>query len=149
MPHDTVRFHTTIAATGPNTTGILVPAEVLERLGGSKRPAVHVTVGTYSYRSTVATRGGQFMVSLSAERRAEAGVAAGDEVEVALRLDDEPREVAVPADLAEALAAAGLTHRFEALARSHRSRHVLAVEGAKTSETRARRVRKVVADLMG
>jgi len=85
-------------------TGIEVPAEVVAGLGQGQRPPVRVTIGDYSYRTTVARMGGQFLISLSAENRAAAGVAAGDEVDVDLELDDAPREVEVPADLAAALA---------------------------------------------
>jgi hypothetical protein len=82
---------------GKTATGIEVPAEVVAGLGPGQRPPVRVTIGDYSYRTTVARMGGRFLVSLSAENRAAAGVAAGDEVDVDLELDDAPREVEVPA----------------------------------------------------
>jgi hypothetical protein len=91
-----MRFRTTILQSGKTATGIEVPDEVMEALGSGKRPAVTVTVNGYSYRSTVATVGGRSMVGLSAEHRAGAGVAGGDEVEVDVELDTAPREVAVP-----------------------------------------------------
>ncbi len=100
-----MRFRTTIVQSGKTTTGIEVPDEVMEALGSGKRPAVTVTVNGYSYRSTVASMGGKPMVSLSAEHRAGAGVAGGDEVDVDLELDTAPREVTVPDDLAAALEA--------------------------------------------
>ena len=122
-----------------------MPAEVVEDLGAGKRPAVRVTIGPHTYRSTIAPRGGVFMIPLSAENRAGAGVVAGDEVEVAVELDAEPREVAVPDDLAAALAADDAARaEFEALPYSHRLRHVLAIEGAKAAETRQRRVEKAL-----
>jgi hypothetical protein len=127
-----------------------VPADAVAALGTSKRPAVVVTVGGHTYRSTVAVMGGRFMVPLAAEHRTAAGVAAGDEVDVELVLDTAPRTVEVPADLAEALAAEpGARERFDALSPSHRKAHVTAVEGAKAAETRARRVAKVVAAMRG
>jgi antitoxin component of MazEF toxin-antitoxin module len=99
-----ITFTTTIRQDeGKNTTGIAVPAEVIQKLGTSKKPAVKVSIGNYTYRSTVAVRGNEFMVSLSAENRAGAGVKGGDAVEVAIELDTEPRTVEVPADLAAAL----------------------------------------------
>jgi hypothetical protein len=39
-----VRFRTTIQQSGKTATGIQVPAEVIEALGGGKRPAVMVTI---------------------------------------------------------------------------------------------------------
>ena len=63
-----------------------------------------VTIGGHTYRTTVARMGGRFLIPLSAENRTAAGVAAGDQVDVDIALDSGPREVAVPADLAAALA---------------------------------------------
>jgi hypothetical protein len=140
-----VRFRTTIQQGGKTATGIQVPAEVVEALGAGRRPAVTVTINGYTYRSTVAVLGGAYMVGVSAEHRAGAGVAGGDEVEVDIDLDTAPREVDVPADLAAALAAEPEARRtFDGLSYSNRSWHVLQVEGAKTDETRQRRIRKSV-----
>ena len=140
-----MRFRTTIVQSGKNTTGIQVPDEVVEALGSGKRPAVKVTVNGYSYRSTVASMSGVFMVSLSAEHRAGAGVGGGDEVEVDLELDSAPREVTVPPELVAALdgePAARAT--FDGLSYSNKSWHVLQVTGAKTEETRQRRIARSV-----
>ena len=140
-----MRFRTTVELGGATATGLPVPAEVVEALGSGKKPAVRVTIGGHTYRSTVASRGGVYLVPLSRENRTAAGVKAGDDVDVDLELDDQPREVAVPEDLAAALAgddAARAT--FEALPYSHRQRHVLAIEGAKAPETRQRRVAKAL-----
>jgi hypothetical protein len=140
-----MRFRTTIVQSGKTTTGIEVPGEVMEALGSGKRPAVKVTVNGYSYRSTVASMGGKSMVSLSAEHRAGARVAGGDEVEVDLELDTAPREVTVPDDLAAALDAEPAARAtFDGLSYSNRSWHVLQVTGAKTEETRERRIAKSV-----
>ena len=143
-----VHFTTTLLSNGKTATGIAVPAEVMAALGGSKKPAVTVTLNGYAYRSTVATVDGRPMVGVSAEVRAGAGVAAGDQVEVDLELDTAPREVDVPRDLAAALAAdPAAARRFDTLSYSNKRRHTLSVEGAKTPETRARRVAKAVATL--
>jgi hypothetical protein len=140
-----MRFRTTIVQTGKTTTGIEVPDEVMEALGSGKRPAVKVTVNGYSYRSTVASMGGRSMVSLSAEHRAGAGVAGGDEVEVDLEPDTAPREVTVPDDLAAALDAEPAARAtFDGLSYSNKSWHVLQVTGAKTGETRQRRITRSV-----
>jgi hypothetical protein len=99
-----VKFETTIVQSGANTTGIAVAPEVVEALGAGKKPPVTVTLNGHTYRSSIASMGGAFMISLSAENRAAAGVAGGDTVEVDLELDTAPREVDVPDDLASALA---------------------------------------------
>ena len=136
-----MRFRATIQQSGKTTTGIQVPEEVIEALGSGKRPAVRVTINGYTYRSTVAVLGGRSMVGVSAEHRAGAGVAGGDEVDVDIELDTAPREVTVPADLAAALDAEPAARRtFDGLSYSNKSWHVLQVEGAKTDETRQRRI---------
>jgi len=140
-----MRFRTTILQSGKTATGIEVPDEVMEALGSGKRPAVTVTVNGYSYRSSVATVAGRSMVGLSAEHRAGAGVAGGDEVEVDLELDTAPREVAVPDDLAAALdAEPAARSTFDKLSYSNKSWHVLQVTGAKTEETRQRRIARSI-----
>ena len=140
-----MRFRTTILQSGKTATGIEVPDEVMEALGAGKRPAVTVTVNGYSYRSTVATVAGRSMVGVSAEHRAGAGVAGGDEVEVDVELDTAPREVAVPDELAAALDAEPAARAtFEALSYSNKSWHTLQVTGAKTEETRRRRIARSI-----
>jgi hypothetical protein len=140
-----MRFRATILQAGKTATGIEVPAEVVTSLGPSKRPAVNVTIRGHTYRSSVASMGGKFMLPVSAEQRQNAGVAAGDEVDVDLELDTQPREVSVPADLAQVLAADTEANRFfQTLSYSNKLRHVLSIEGAKTEETRRRRIDKAL-----
>jgi hypothetical protein len=140
-----MHFHTTIEQSGKTTTGIQVPDEIVEALGAGKRPPVKVTINGYSYRSTVAVMGGRYMLSVSAQHRAGAGVAGGDEVDVEIELDTAPREITVPDDFAAALDAEPDARRtFDSLSYSNKSWHVLQVEGAKTDATRQRRIAKSV-----
>lgn len=140
-----MRFRTRIEQSGKTATGIRVPDELVEKLGAGRRPAVKVTINGHTYRSTVAVLGGASMIGVSSENRAAAGVAGGDVVDVDLELDTAPREVTVPADLAAALDADPEARRtFDGLSYSNKSWHVLQVEGAKTSETRDRRIAKSV-----
>lgn len=140
-----MRFHATIEQSGKTATGIRIPDEVVEALGSGKRPAVKVTINGYTYRNTVAVMGGVYMVGVSAEHRAGSGVAGGDEVDVDIELDTEPREVVVPDDFAAALDAEPKARAtFDGLSYSNRSWHVLSIIGAKTDETRQRRIGKSV-----
>lgn len=143
-----VAFRTTVLLGGKTATGIEVPEELVAALGSSKRPPVHATIAGYTYRTTVAPMRGRFMVPISADIRERAGVAAGDEVDVELVLDTEPREVAVPPDFAQALAEDGEAERFFAsLSYSNKQRFVLSIEGAKTAATRERRIATSVTTL--
>jgi uncharacterized protein YdeI (YjbR/CyaY-like superfamily) len=107
-----------------------------------------VTINGYTYRSTVAVLGGRFMVGVSNEVRSNAGVAAGDEVEVGMELDTAPREVAVPPELASELARDGAARSaFEALSYSRKRLLVEPIANAKTAETRGRNVAKAMRSL--
>ena len=140
-----MKFPATLEQSGKTGTGIHVPDSVVAALGAGRRPPVRVSLGEYTYRTTVASMRGRFMVPVSADVREAAGVAAGDDLEVQIELDAEPREVEVPADLAEALdGCPGARDRFERLAYSHRKEHVRAIEDAKTEATRQRRIAKAV-----
>ena len=143
-----MRFRATIELGGKTATGIRVPAEVVESLGAGQRPRVSVTINGYTYRSTVAPMGGVYMLPVSAEARGGALVAAGDEVDVDVELDTAPREVNVPTDLAAALDGDAAAKRFfEGLSYSNKQRIVLSIEGAKTAETRERRIAKALSEL--
>ena len=143
-----MKFRSTVELNGKTATGIEVPASVVEQLGAGRKPKVTVTVGAHSYRTTVATMDGRFMVPLSAENRTAAGVVAGDEVDVTVELDTAIREVEVPADFAAALDADGAARTFfDSISYSNKRWHVLNVDGAKTPETRQRRIDKSVAML--
>jgi hypothetical protein len=143
-----MKFRTQIELGGKTATGFEVPADVVEALGRGKRPPVTVRIGEHEYRSTVAVMDGRYLLPLSAENREAAGVTAGDEVEVELELDTAPREVDVPDDLARALDAEPEARRtFDGLSNSNKKWHVLQVTGAKSDETRARRIAKSVATL--
>ena len=140
-----MRFRTTILQSGKTATGIQVPDEVIEKLGSGRRPAVAVTINGFTYRSTVAVMDGVYMVGVNADNRAGAGVAGGDEVDVDIELDTAPREISVPAELAKALESEPKAKAsFDALSYTNKSWHVYQVTGAKTDETRQRRIAKSI-----
>ena len=143
-----MRFHSQILQGNKTATGIHIPDEVVAALGTSRKPAVRVTLNGYTYRSTVASMGGRFMVGVSAEVREKAGVAGGDELDIDIELDTEPRNVELPDDFAAALAAEPDAKAFfERLSYSHQRRHVMAIEAAKAAETRQRRIDQSLAML--
>ncbi len=146
--HGAIAFRATLELGGKTATGIEVPPDVVESLGAGRRPPVRVTLAGYEYRSTVATMGGRFMLPVSAAVRDGAGVTPGDEVDVQLALDGEPRVVTVPPDFAAALDADPQAKQaFDGMSYSHRRRWVLSVEDAKSEQTRRRRIAKAVQTL--
>jgi len=143
-----ITYNTTIVQKG-NTTGIHVPESILEKLGGGKRPLVRVQLNGYSYRSAVGKMDGKFMISLSAENRKNARVKGGDTLEVTLALDTLPRTVEVPLELQSALDKNERAQAaFEKLAPSRKKAIVLSISGAKTEETKTRRIQKAIKDLI-
>lgn len=143
-----MRFRTGLLQSGKTATGIVVPPDVYESLGTAKRHAVAVTINGYTYRSTVTPYRGEIMLPVSAEARKGAGIAPGDEFEVDIVLDDQPREVVVPDDLAAALDRAPAARAFfDSLSFSNKRRFTVPLEEAKTAETRQRRLDRALESL--
>ena len=116
-------------------------------MGAGKRPEVQVTLNGYTYRSTVAAYGDVFVLPLSAQHRAAAGVQAGHQVEVTIGLDLAPRIVEVPANLAAALASEeSATAAFDALSYTLLKEYVRQVEEAKAPATRERRIAGILVE---
>jgi hypothetical protein len=128
--------------------GLEVPEELVEALGGGKRPRVTITINGHSWRSRVAIMRGRNLIGLSNANRKAAGVVTGDRVEVELELDLEPRIVVEPVDFASALDAEPLARSaFDRLTDSQKSQHLRLIENAKKPDTRARRIEKTLATL--
>lgn len=143
-----MRFSAQVELGGKTATGIQVPDDVVAALGSGKRPAVRVSLGGHTYRTTVAPMSGHFYVPLSAENREAAGVAAGQTVEVDIELDTDARELVLPEDLAAALKADEPARAFFAeLSFTHRKEWARWIEEAKKPETRSARLEKTLASL--
>jgi len=129
--------------------GLEIPEQVVEALGGGKRPAVTITINRHSWKSRVAIMRGRYLLGLSNANRRAAGVVIGDLVEVEVELDTEPRVVVEPADFAHALDTNPLARAaYDRLSHSRKRQQVLAIERAKKPETRSKRIDKAVAALV-
>ncbi len=134
--------------TGKNTTAFVIPEPVVDELAGGRSPKVSVTVDGYTFRTSVARRGERYLLGVSAERRAAAGLSAGQMVEIDLVLDTAPRDVDVPEDLARALRRdADASAAWAKLAYSRRQWHVLNITAAKKDQTRQERINRCVDSL--
>ncbi len=128
--------------------GLEIPPDVVEALAGGKRPKVVITLNGHSWRSTVAIMRGRHLLGLSNANRQAAGVITGDEVEIELELDTEPRLVEEPEDLARALNGNPAARAaYDRLPDGRKREHMRAIENAKKPETRARRIERVVATM--
>jgi len=148
---DAQRFTAELRSAGDSGgAGFDVPGEVAAALSDAKRPPVVVTIGAHAFRTRLAVYGGQPMVGVSKANRAAAGIDVGDRFEVAIAVDDEPRTVEVPGDLAEALAAdPEAAAAFDRLSFTHRREYVNWIAEARKPETRARRVAGTVERVRG
>jgi hypothetical protein len=134
-----------LVARGPAAAFVLDDGQVGIVGEGAKRFPVVATVNGYTWRTSVARMGGEFLVGLNKEVRAGAGVAAGDTVTLELTLDTEPRTVEVPPALAQALQAAPEAKAiYDGLAFTHRKEYARWIAEAKREDTRERRVAKAL-----
>lgn len=143
-----MRFRATILQGDKTATGIHIPPEIVAGLGSSKRPPVRVTINRYTYRSSVAVLGGEFMLGVSADVRQAAGVAGA--IRSMSRSSSTPRRARCrcrPTSRRRSQLSPRRGPPFEALNYSNQKRIVLGIEGAKAAETRQRRIEKAITDL--
>ncbi|HET6938149.1 MAG TPA: YdeI/OmpD-associated family protein [Nocardioides sp.] len=145
-----MRLRLELKGHGGNTAGFEIPDEVIEELGGGRRPKVVVTVGNHTWRSSIANMGGTFMLGVSMANRAAAGVSAGETLDVDIELDTAPRTVEVPDDLAAQLKQdASAAAAWDAWSFTRQKEAARSLTEAKKPETRASRLEKVLAELRG
>ena len=143
------KFETTILTAGKTATGICIPDDIIEKLNAGKKPPVKVTINSFTYQSTVAVMSGKYMVGVSADVRAAAGVKGGDKLIVEIVIDTEAREVSIPPDFKKVLGKNAKAKKFfESLSYSRQKNYVTIIEQARTVETRQRRIEKSLADLI-
>lgn len=124
-----------------------LPFDVKKQFGKARLP-VRISINGFSYRSTVAVYGGKYYVPVRKERQEAAGVKAGDTVDVAIAPDVESRTVEPPPELRAALSKNEMARaRWERLSYTHKREHAEAILQAKKSETRGRRIQKILETL--
>jgi hypothetical protein len=140
-----LRLRTTLHPRGPAAAVLLTDEQVAEVGGGAKAFPVRVTLNGHTLRLRLARMGGESMIGFSRAARAEAGVEPGQEIDVEIALDDTPREVEVPPELATALDADAEARRaFDGLAFTHRKEYARWVAEAKRPDTREKRIADTV-----
>jgi bifunctional DNA-binding transcriptional regulator/antitoxin component of YhaV-PrlF toxin-antitoxin module len=124
-------------------TRITIPFDV-EKVFGTKRVPVKVSINSAEYRSTVMRMRGKFMMVVPKLFREAAKIKAGDVIQVTMERDTGKRTVEVPADLAKALNQNDLTDVFSKMSYTHQKEYVNAVNEAKRQETRIKRIEKTI-----
>jgi len=142
-----MKFRAQVIPSG-NATGVEVPDEVMQALGPKGRPPVTITINGHTWRSRVAAMRGQHLIGISAANRAAAGISEGDIIEIDVEIDEAPREVAEPTDLAAALDDCPQARAsFDRLPFGLRQKHVRTIEEARSTDVRDRRIGKLIAAL--
>lgn len=128
---------------------VSVPDDVVIALGGKGRTPVQATFNGVPYRgSIVRMGGGGFCLGVTKAVIADAGVEPGDLLDVVVRLDDAPREVDVPPELAAAFEARpALREAWDDWSYTRRKEAAAGVADARKAETRDRRIDKIVGEL--
>lgn len=151
-----VRFTAVVEPTDAGAYVVLPPA-VVAALGVRARTSVRGTIDGQPFANQVMPYtfedvGRQFVIGLNKAVRASLRKDAGDTVELVIVRDARSRsaDVALPAELAEAIAANDEARaRFDALAPSHRREHADYVAEARREETRQRRAKQTIDRLLG
>jgi hypothetical protein len=143
-----VAFRTTLKSEESGELALIeVPGDV-RAVFGKARPPVVATVAKYAFRTTIMVYGGKSYIGVRKSHRDAAKLEAGQTISVAIELDDAPRTVAPPKELAAAMKKdAKARAAWDALSFTHQREHAEAIEGAKKPETRAARVDKTLAML--
>lgn len=141
----------TVQPAGPKGGSAMVnlPAAVGQALGKKGLAPVRCRINNVEFRSSISPTGqGTHYLVLNQQVRSAAGIKAGDEILLRIELDNEPRLVEIPADVQASLQAnPAAAARFAKMSYTHQKEHVVAIESAKTAETRLRRIQKMLDEL--
>ena len=138
------RFSAVLGGEEGERPTVVLPFDAKQRYGKARAP-VRGTVNGAAFRTTVAVYSGVHLIGFNKDVRERAGVEIGDQVTVELERDDEPREVDVPPELQQALAAnSGARAAFEGLSYTHRREYAESIGEGKRPDTRQRRASRAV-----
>jgi hypothetical protein len=143
---DPLKFKAQLVSRGPNGawTYLQIPFNVPEVYGRKGQIPVRATINGFTFRNSLMPRAGVHILGVGKDILASAAASPGDTVQVELALDDAPRTVAIPTDLAAALAKTPAQQQsFAALSYSHKKEYVDWIESAKKPETRQNRLEKM------
>jgi hypothetical protein len=138
-------FRAVIEEAGNGGAYVTIPFDA-EQAFGKKRVKVLAIIEGVPYRGSLVRMGTEHhLLPVLKAIRQQTGKAIGDEIEVTVEEDTLPRQVAVPADLAQALESdASGKDFFQRLSYTHQKEYVAWVEEAKRSETRQARIIKTI-----
>lgn len=140
-----LRFDATLQPRGPAAAIVLTEEQVAAIGEGAKAFPVVASIGGHTVKGRVTSRRGEFLLGFSRAAREAAGLEIGSDLTIEIALDDTPREVEVPPQLAAALRSDEAARvAFDALAYTHRKEFSRWIADAKREETRDRRVAQTI-----
>ena len=136
---------------GGGGTLVPIPRQVAANLGLKGMPKVQAVIAGQPYRGSLMPMGdGTYCLGVVKSIQEAAGVKQGDTVTVELELDQAPRVVALPADLAKAIARdKKASAAWDKLSFTNKKEMARGLEEAKKPETRDRRLAAAIAHLRG
>lgn len=143
-------FEATLVKAGDTGgAGVVIPFDVQATFGKKGRVPVKCTIDGHPYRGSLFPYGGTYFLGVLKQIRESIGKTYGDTVRIEMELDDVPRTVEVPDDLALALAGnEAAKTAFGKLSYSHKREYVQWINEAKKDETRQRRIAKTIEKLL-
>ena len=147
-----MKTFTAIIQHNPENGGcwVEVPFDVKKEFG-SLRPKVKVIFeGKLTYRGSLVRMGSEcHILGVRKDIRVELDKGPGDNIHVALELDQEERKVEIPELLQSAFKVEPAARKyFDSLSYTQQREHVNYITEAKKEETRLRRIEKTIATLL-
>ncbi len=138
-------FQAIIKNSGDGGAFVPIPFDV-EQVFGKKRVKVKAWINGEPYRGTLVRMGDPFHILIVLkEIRVKIGKSFGDEVDVTIEEDDEPRLISAPPDLERALKQHPRAEAvFRHLSYTHQKEYVRWIEDSKREATRQSRIMKTI-----
>lgn len=139
------KFRAVIEAAGGGGAFVTVPFDV-EQAFGKKRVKIKALIEGEPYRGTLVRMGGpEHLLLVLKDIREKIGKSFGDEIEIELEEDIEPRQVEVPQDLMDVMESdPEALEFFKQLSYTHQKEYVQWIEEAKQDQTRQSRILRTV-----
>ena len=139
------KFRAVIEDAGGGGAFVTIPFDV-EQAFGKKRVKIRALIGGEPYRGTLVRMGGPcHLLPVLKEIREKTGKSFGDEIDIELEEDKEPRQVEIPQDMKNALVGNPKAQSFfEQLSYTHQKEYIQWIEEAKRQQTRQIRIARTV-----
>jgi hypothetical protein len=143
--HTPYKFRAVIENAGNGGAYVSVPFDV-EKAFGQKRVKIIALIEGQPYRGSLVRMGTEcHILPVLKEIRHKTGKNFGDEIEIVVAEDTQPRQVEVPPDLGQALESSPQARAFfHQLSYTHQREYVRWINAAKRDATRQNRIAKTV-----